>query len=50
MGLGSINRPAGVGAEFVNGGSREIELARERFPAWAGLWHHYDPKGMRARG
>jgi 4-methylaminobutanoate oxidase (formaldehyde-forming) len=49
LGLGYVNHPDGVDADFVNQGTYEIEIACERFPARASLRPLYDPKSERVR-
>jgi 4-methylaminobutanoate oxidase (formaldehyde-forming) len=49
IGLGYVNHPDGVDADFVNSGRYEIEVACERFPARASLRPLYDPKAERIR-
>ncbi len=49
IGLGYVNHPDGVDADFVNSGSYEIDVACERFPAKASLRPMYDPKSERMR-
>ncbi|MEE8434014.1 MAG: glycine cleavage T C-terminal barrel domain-containing protein, partial [bacterium] len=50
IGLGYLNHPGGVSADFINSGSYEIEVACERIPARASLRPLYDPKNERIRG
>ena len=49
VGLGSIENEAGVGVDFIKGGSYKIEVAGTRYPAKASLRPLYDPKGERIR-
>lgn len=49
VGLGYVNNADGVDANFVNGGSYEIEVSCERFAAEASLKPMYDPKGERMK-
>ncbi len=50
VGMGYVaNGGEVVDAAFVTGGSYEIEIARERFPATAHLRPPYDPKSERVR-
>ncbi len=49
VGLGNVEREAGVTAEFVRSGTYEIEVAGVRYPAKASLQSLYDPKGERIR-
>ncbi len=49
VGLGYVNNPQGVNADYVNSGSYEIEIACERKPASASLRPLYDPKNERIR-
>lgn len=49
VGLGYVNNPDGVDADYVNGGTYEIEIACERRPATASLRPMYDPKNERIR-
>jgi 4-methylaminobutanoate oxidase (formaldehyde-forming) len=49
VGLGGVENEEGVTAEFVKGGSYEIEVASVRYPARASLRPMYDPKNKRVR-
>ena len=49
VGLGYLNRPEGVTAEFVASGGFEIEIAGRRVKARASLAPMYDPKGTRIK-
>ena len=49
IGLGYVNHPDGVDADFVAGGRYEIEVACERFGATASLKPLYDPRNERIR-
>lgn len=49
VGLGYVEHAEGVNAEFVNGGSYEIEVAGNRVPAKASLRPMYDPKSERVK-
>jgi len=49
IGLGYVHNADGVTADFVNGGSYEIEVAGERCAAKASLRPLYDPKAERVR-
>ena len=49
LGLGYLNRPEPITAEWVAAGTYEIEVATERFPARASLKPFYDPQGLRVR-
>ncbi len=49
IGLGYVSHPDGVDADFVTGGTYEIEVACERFPAQASLRPLYDPKAERVK-
>ncbi len=49
IGLGYVNHPDGVDAEFVNSGSYEIEAAGIRYAARASLRPLYDPKSERVK-
>jgi len=49
IGLGYVNHPDGVDADFVKAGKYEIEVACERFPAQASLRPLYDPKAERVK-
>jgi 4-methylaminobutanoate oxidase (formaldehyde-forming) len=49
VGLGYVNHPDGVTADWVNAGSYEIEVACERFTAQASLRPMYDPKAERVK-
>jgi 4-methylaminobutanoate oxidase (formaldehyde-forming) len=49
VGLGHIKSEEGVTADFVKGGTYEIEVAGVRYPARASLRPIYDPKGERVR-
>jgi len=49
IGLGYVNNPDGVDAEFVKAGRYEIEVAGTRFAATASLRPMYDPKSERVR-
>jgi 4-methylaminobutanoate oxidase (formaldehyde-forming) len=51
VGLGYLADPDGgqVTSEFVDGGTYEIEIANERYPARASLRSPYDPASLRPR-
>ena len=49
VGLGSLENEGGVTADFVRGGSYELEVAGVRYPARASLRPLYDPNGERIR-
>lgn len=49
VGMGYLECADGVTADFVGQGSYEIEIAAERFPAFASLQPFYDPKSLRIR-
>jgi 4-methylaminobutanoate oxidase (formaldehyde-forming) len=49
VGLGNVEREAGVSAEYVKSGRFEIEVAGARYPARASLRPLYDPQGERVR-
>ncbi|MCH8884666.1 MAG: GcvT family protein, partial [SAR324 cluster bacterium] len=49
IGLGYVNHPGGITAEFIRSGSYEIEVACERIPARASLRPLYDPENKRIR-
>jgi len=49
VGLGYVNNPDGVTADWVKDGTYEIEVACERFPARASLRPMYDPKAERVK-
>jgi 4-methylaminobutanoate oxidase (formaldehyde-forming) len=49
VGLGSLENVGGVTADFVRGGSYELEVAGVRYPARASLRPLYDPHGERIR-
>jgi 4-methylaminobutanoate oxidase (formaldehyde-forming) len=49
VGLGYVNNPDGVTADWVKDGSYEIEVACERFSAQASLRPMYDPKAERVK-
>ncbi len=49
VGLGYVNNPGGVDADYVNSGTYEIEVACERFAATASLRPMYDPKNERIK-
>ena len=49
IGLGYVNNPDGVTADWVKEGTYEIEVACERFPAQASLRPLYDPKAERVK-
>ena len=49
VGLGYVNHPDGVNADFVKSGRYEIEVAGVRIPAKASLRPMYDPKSSRIR-
>lgn len=50
LGLGYVGVPnTKVGAEFVNSGSFEIEVAGQRVPAKASLKPFYDPAGLKVK-
>lgn len=44
IGMGYVNNPAGIDADFVRAGSYEIAVAGERFAATAHLRPPYDPE------
>ena len=50
IGLGWVSHPDGVGDDFVESGSWQIEVACERAAARAQLAPPYDPKSLRVRG
>lgn len=49
IGLGYVGHEEGVGADFVNSGRYEIEVACERIPALVTLKPPYDPGSTRIR-
>ena len=49
IGLGYVNHPDGVTADWVKAGTYEIEVACERFAAQASLRPMYDPKAERVK-
>ncbi|MGI9647809.1 MAG: GcvT family protein, partial [Acidimicrobiia bacterium] len=49
MGFGYVDNEDGVTADFIAGGSFEILVASERYPARASLRSMYDPKNLRVR-
>jgi 4-methylaminobutanoate oxidase (formaldehyde-forming) len=49
IGLGYVNHPDGVTADWVTAGRYEIEVACERFSAQASLRPMYDPKAERVK-
>jgi len=49
VGLGYLNHPDGVTADWVKAGTYEIEVACERFAAQASLRPMYDPKAERVK-
>ena len=49
MGFGYVEHNDGVTADLVNGGSFEIQVASERYPAKASLRSMYDPTNERVR-
>ena len=48
--LGYVENEEGVSPDFIEQGSFEIEIARERYPARASLRPLYDPEGRRVKG
>jgi len=49
MGMGFVENEEGATVDFINGGTYEIDIAGERYPAKASLIPMYDPKGIRVR-
>ena len=49
LGMGYVNDPDGVTADFVKSGSYEIEIAGQRHVATASLSPFYDPKSARVK-
>ena len=49
VGLGYVNCPDGVTAQYIDAGAFEIEVAGERFAAKASLRPMYDPKSQRPK-
>ena len=49
VGMGFVNHPDGVSADFINSGDFEIDIAGQRYPARASLRPMYDPKNERVR-
>jgi 4-methylaminobutanoate oxidase (formaldehyde-forming) len=49
VGLGNIENPRGVTAEFVKTGTYEVLVVGRRYPAKASLRPMYDPHGARVR-
>ena len=49
VGLGYVNEPEGVTADYLNSGTFEIEVEGKRYPARASLRPMYDPKNERVR-
>ena len=49
LGMGYVNNPEGVTADFIKSGSYEIELAGVRHKATASLSSFYDPKSERVK-
>ena len=49
IGMGYINNPEGVNANYIKSGAYEIEVAGIRIPATASLRPMYDPKNSRIR-
>ena len=50
VGLGYVECPEGVTAEYIAGGRFEIEIAGVKYPAQASLRPLYDPKNERVKG
>jgi 4-methylaminobutanoate oxidase (formaldehyde-forming) len=49
VGMGYVENPDGVTPDWVRGGTYELEVATERFPAKVRLTAPYDPRGRRVR-
>ena len=49
LGMGYVNNPEGVTADFIKSGSYEIEVAGVRYKATASLSSFYDPKSERVK-
>jgi 4-methylaminobutanoate oxidase (formaldehyde-forming) len=49
LGLGYVESPDGVDADYVKSGTYEIEIAGVRYPASASLRPLYDPKSERIK-
>ena len=49
IGMGYVNNPEGVTAEWLASGKWEIELAWKKYPARVQLQPLYDPKGERIK-
>ncbi len=49
VGMGYVENPNGVTNDWIRGGSYELEVAAERFPAKVRLTAPYDPRGRRVR-
>ena len=49
VGMGYVENPDGVTPGWVRGGTYELEVAAERFPAKVRLTAPYDPRGRRVR-
>ncbi|MBL8583035.1 MAG: GcvT family protein [Rhizobiaceae bacterium] len=47
LGMGYVQHPGGVNADWLAGAQFEIEVAGNRYPATAQLAPFYDPKGLR---
>ena len=49
LGLGYVKNEAGVGKDWIDSGTWEVELAWKRYPAKVQLQCFYDPKGSRIK-
>ncbi len=49
LGLGYVKSEAGVGKDWIDSGTWEVELAWKRYPAKVQLQCFYDPKGARIK-
>jgi 4-methylaminobutanoate oxidase (formaldehyde-forming) len=49
VGMGYVHHGDGVTEDLLRGGSFEIEIACQRFPAQASFESYYDPRGTRSR-
>ena len=49
LGLGYVKNEAGVGKDWIDSGTWEVELAWKRYPAKVQLQCFYDPKGARIK-
>jgi 4-methylaminobutanoate oxidase (formaldehyde-forming) len=49
VGLGNVEYPDGVSADYIKEGNFEIEVSGKLYPAKSSLRPMYDPEGLKVR-